>query len=99
MVRIITDSAADFEPQELQQLNITCIPLRIMMDGQEYEENVNLTKPRFFELLASLEGAPKPPRPLPRSSSICSRMPVPREMKPFTLPYPPASAEPTRPLR
>ena len=59
MVRILTDSAADFEPQELQQLNITCIPLRIMMGDQEFEENVNLSKPQFFELLAQLEGAPK----------------------------------------
>ena len=59
MVRIITDSAADFEPNELQQLNVTCIPLRIMMGDQEFEENVNLSKPQFFELLAQLEGAPK----------------------------------------
>lgn len=59
MVRILTDSAADFEPHELQQLNVTCIPLRIMMGDQEFEENVNLSKPQFFELLAQLEGAPK----------------------------------------
>ena len=59
MVRIITDSAADFEPHELQQLNVTCIPLRIMMGDQEFEENVNLSKTQFFELLAQLEGAPK----------------------------------------
>ena len=59
MVRIITDSAADFEPQELQQMNVTCIPLRIMMGEQEFEENVNLSKTQFFELLAMLGGAPK----------------------------------------
>ena len=45
MVRIITDSAADFEPFELEKLNISCIPLKIMMGDQEYEENVNLSKP------------------------------------------------------
>lgn len=59
MVRIITDSAADFEPHELQQMNITCIPLKIMMGDQEYEENINLSKPQFFELLRQLDGAPK----------------------------------------
>ena len=59
MVRIITDSAADFEPQELQQLNIHCIPLKVMMGQQEYEENVTLSKPQFFDLLLKLEGAPK----------------------------------------
>lgn len=59
MVRIITDSAADFEPHELQQMNISCIPLKIMMGDQEYEENVNLSKPEFFQLLAQLDGTPK----------------------------------------
>lgn len=59
MVRIITDSAADFEPHELQQMNISCIPLKIMMGDQEYEENVNLSKPEFFQLLAQLDGVPK----------------------------------------
>ena len=59
MVRIITDSAADFEPQELQQMNITCIPLTVIMGDREYQENVNLTKPQFFQLLSELEGAPK----------------------------------------
>ena len=59
MVRIITDSAADFEPQELTKLEITCIPLVIMMGEQEYQENVNLTKPQFFKLLSEFDGAPK----------------------------------------
>lgn len=59
MVRIITDSAADFEPQELERMHIACIPLGVMLDGKEYEENVNLTKSQFFELLAQSKDAPK----------------------------------------
>lgn len=59
MVRIITDSAADFEPLELKRMHIACIPLGVTLDGKEYEENVNLTKPQFFELLAQSEDAPK----------------------------------------
>lgn len=66
MVRIITDSAADFEPHELQQMNIICIPLRILMGDQEFEENVNLSKPQFFELLAQLKDAPKTSQASPR---------------------------------
>ena len=30
MVRIITDSAADFTPAELEQYHITCIPLKVL---------------------------------------------------------------------
>ena len=59
MVRIVTDSAADFEPWELERMHIACIPLGVTLDGKEYEENVNLTKPQFFELLAQSEDAPK----------------------------------------
>ena len=55
MIRIITDSAADFEPWELEQYQITCIPLSVTFGEAEYQENVNLTKERFYELLASGE--------------------------------------------
>ena len=55
MVRIITDSAADFEPRELEQQQITCIPLTVMFGDQEYQENVNLGKDQFYELLIGSE--------------------------------------------
>jgi len=66
MVRIITDSAADFEPFELKKLNVSCIPLKVLLDGSEYEENVNLGKDQFFELLASTGATPKTSQPSPQ---------------------------------
>ena len=66
MVRIITDSAADFEPFELEKLNISCIPLKVMLGGTEYEENVNLSKNQFFSLLASTGETPKTSQPSPQ---------------------------------
>ncbi len=65
MVRIITDSAADFEPFELEKLNISCIPLKVLLGGTEYEENINLSKDQFFELLASTGETPKTSQPSP----------------------------------
>ena len=65
MVRIITDSAADFEPFELEKLNIACIPLKVMLGEEEYEENVNLSKDQFFDLLASTGATPKTSQPSP----------------------------------
>lgn len=59
MVRIITDSAADFEPWELEQQNITCIPLTVIFGDAEYQENVNLSKEQFYRLLEKYQGAPK----------------------------------------
>lgn len=59
MVRLITDSAADFEPWELKQLGIICIPLTVTFGETEYQENVNLSKVQFYELLASSKDLPK----------------------------------------
>lgn len=59
MVRLITDSAADFEPWELEQLGVSCIPLTVMFGETEYQENVNLSKALFYELLASSKELPK----------------------------------------
>ncbi len=66
MVRIITDSAADFEPVELEKLNIACVPLKVMLEEKEYEENVNLGKDQFYELLASTGATPKTSQPAPQ---------------------------------
>lgn len=59
MIRIITDSAADFEPAELEQLNIHCIPLTVQIDGNVYQENVNLSKEQFYALLSQAKEFPK----------------------------------------
>ena len=55
MVRIITDSAADFEPWEYEKLGVSCIPLRVAFGDQEYLECAELSKEKFYELMASSE--------------------------------------------
>lgn len=57
MVRIITDSAADFEPWELEEMNISYIYLPVMMGEKEYRDE--LTKDGFYELLKQTEALPK----------------------------------------
>ncbi len=66
MVRIITDSAADFEARELEEKNIACIPITVMLGEQTYQENVNLSKDQFFSLLASTGAVPKTAQPSPQ---------------------------------
>ena len=66
MIQIITDSAADFEPAELERMNITCIPLTVMFGDTEYQENVNLGKDQFYELLAGTKDFPKTAQPSPQ---------------------------------
>lgn len=59
MIRIITDSAADLSPAEYEKLNITCIPLTVMFGQAEYQENVNLSKDQFYDLLLNSGHTPK----------------------------------------
>ena len=59
MVRIITDSAADFEPAELERLNIVCIPLTVQIGEESYQENINLSKEKFYTLLEQTKEFPK----------------------------------------
>lgn len=65
MIRIITDSAADFEPAEIKDLNITCIPMKVSFESEEYKENENLTKNQFYKLLEEREEFPKTSQPSP----------------------------------
>lgn len=53
MVKIITDSAADFEPSELKELSIECIPLSVCFGAEQYKENIELSKEEFFNKLKS----------------------------------------------
>lgn len=67
MVRIITDSCADFEPAELEKNRIVCVPLSVYFGEKEYVENVNLTKNQYFELLKSEKHFPKTAQPSPQT--------------------------------
>lgn len=66
MIRIITDSAADFEPWEIDALRIQCIPITVMFGDSEYQENRDLSKDQFYELLLTSGNAPKTAQPSPQ---------------------------------
>ena len=63
MIRIITDSGADFEPEELSRLNVECVPMTVTFGNTQYKENVNLTKEGFYRLLENEDEIPKTSQP------------------------------------
>ena len=65
MVRIITDSAADYEKDELLEKDIICLPMTVSFGEKEYRQNVNITKKEFYERLADSEVFPKTSQPTP----------------------------------
>lgn len=65
MVRIITDSAADFEAQELQRLGVTLIPLIVRFGETEYRDGVDLSKAAFYDKLLTSGDFPLTSQPAP----------------------------------
>ena len=65
VVQIITDSAADFEPDELKKKGILCVPIMVYFGDDEYEENINLTKQQFYTLLKESSDFPTTSQPSP----------------------------------
>ncbi len=66
MIRIVTDSAADFEPWEIEQKNISVVPLSVIFGEKEYKENIDLNKERFYELLKTEKEMPRTSQPSPQ---------------------------------
>jgi len=66
MVQLITDSAADFTPEELKKLNIACIPITVIFGEQAYQENLDLSRSQFYDLLLTGNDFPKTAQPSPQ---------------------------------
>ena len=64
MIRIITDSAADFTAGELREHHLTAIPLQIVFGNDAYEDGVTLTPEIFWTRIMSGEN-PKTSQPAP----------------------------------
>ena len=65
MVIIATDSAADFELEELQKMNVTYLPMSVIFGEEQFLENITISKTEFFERLKSDEHFPKTSQPSP----------------------------------
>lgn len=64
MIRIITDSAADFTQEELRRLDIHCVPMTISFSDETYRDGVDLTSETFWQRMQAGE-TPKTSQPSP----------------------------------
>mgnify|MGYP000143310227 CR=1 FL=1 len=65
-MRIVTDSAADFEPEELVRLGVESVSLGVSFGETFYRENETLTKAQFYTLLQERREFPRTSQPSPR---------------------------------
>jgi DegV family protein with EDD domain len=64
-VRIVTDSAADLTPPEIEELGVEVVPLSIRFGDKEYTDGVDLTVEEFYAKLASSPDLPETSAPSP----------------------------------
>lgn len=59
-MHIVTDSGTDhnFSPQEAAEHNVHTVPLNVTLDGNTYQEGVDITPAEFYELLAKTDSLP-----------------------------------------
>ncbi|MFS0688524.1 DegV family protein [Sporosarcina sp. 179-K 8C2 HS] len=60
---IVTDSTAYLPPQIIDKLNIHVIPLTVTIDGQVYDEEVDLTSEEFYDKVRGEGPLPKTSQP------------------------------------
>ena len=65
-MRIITDSAADFTPEELLAHDITCVRTQVMFGDESFTPGVDLSEEEFWQRLLSGENA-KTSQPSPEA--------------------------------
>ena len=63
MLIIATDSAADFELDELKIMNVTYLPMSVSFGNDSYLENISISKDEFFERLKTDPNFPKTSQP------------------------------------
>ena len=64
MIRIITDSAADFSQSELQALSVRCVPMTISFGEDSYTDGVDLPQEIFWQRMEAGQN-PKTSQPSP----------------------------------
>ncbi|HLM65276.1 MAG TPA: DegV family protein [Acidimicrobiales bacterium] len=64
-VRIVTDSAADLPPNDVEQLGVAVVPLSIRFGDKEYTDGVDLSVEEFYAKLASTDALPETSAPAP----------------------------------
>ena len=66
MIRIITDSTADFSLEQAKELNVEIVPLTVVINGQEYKDRTQLQPEEFYKILEEQDVTPTTSQPSPK---------------------------------
>lgn len=58
MVRIVTETTCDLSLEDMKELGVEHLAMKVTMDGQEYADREDITPKEFFAKLEAAEGVP-----------------------------------------
>lgn len=64
-MHIVTDSAADMTPEQLQGLTVHTVPISFTLDEKTYRSGVDIQPDEFYKLIASTKSFPTTSQPSP----------------------------------
>lgn len=62
-VKIVTDSSSDITPEEAKRLGITVVPLKVIMEGVEYRDSIDIDNNEFYRKLVTSKELPTTTQP------------------------------------
>jgi DegV family protein with EDD domain len=65
MIRIVTDSTCDLEPERYAQYDIHVVPINIQFANETYEEDVTISRAQFYQKIEELQIIPATSQPSP----------------------------------
>ena len=57
-IAIVTDSTADIPVEIVKRNNIHVVPNRVIIDGKDYADGIDITRQEFYERLPLMESPP-----------------------------------------
>ena len=67
MIRLLVDTAADYTLKELEERNISLVPLTVMINEKSYLDTVELDRNDFYQMLENGADFPKTSQPSPQT--------------------------------
>ena len=62
---VVVDSTCDLTQEEYKALDVHMVPLSVLIDGETFKDQVEITAEQFYERMAQSEGLPQSSQPTP----------------------------------
>lgn len=73
MIKILVDSASDYEIKEIREKNFEFVPISITIGERNYTDGIDFEKDEFYKLLEESHDFPKTSQPSPDAFLSCFR--------------------------